>query len=202
MYSQHEVTNDFYNINFGGQEYGLLGCTPPDILHVVRKGIVEWTVKAVLENLTAASKAKLDSLALKYYQSHHQSHRKNFPKTNFASGFTNLSNIRASEWVGILYLLVILAQSAEGWNIIDHALLNGGNNGIVEVLYVFEMVLCFDAWINQTEYWPSTENNFYADSGKESIKTMMKDIKTLLPNTSRSQGWKNPKFHYFYTLLT
>ena len=114
MYSQHEVTNAFYNINFGGQEYGLLGCTPPDILHVVRKGIVEWTVKSVLENLTDTSKAKLDSLAFKYYQTHHQIHSKNFPKTNFASGFTNLSNIRASEWVGILYLLVILAQSAEG----------------------------------------------------------------------------------------
>ena len=37
MYSQHEVTNAFYNINFGGQEYGLLRYTPPDILHVVRK---------------------------------------------------------------------------------------------------------------------------------------------------------------------
>ena len=44
-----------------------------------------------------------------------------------------------------LYLLVILAQSMEGWNIIDGALLTGGKNGIVEVLYVFEMVLCFDA---------------------------------------------------------
>ena len=202
MYSQHEVTNAFYNINFGGQEYGLLGCTPPDILHVVRKGIVEWSVKAVLENLTDTSKAGLDSLALNFHQSHHQIQRKHFPKTNFASGFTNLSNIRSSEWVGILYLLVILAQSADGWNIINDALLKGGNKDIVEVLYVFEMVLCFDAWINQTEYWPATQNKLYVDSSKKSIRMMMNDIKRLLPNTSRSQGWKNPKFHYCCILLT
>ena len=41
------------------------------------------------------------------------------------------------------------------------AIVTGGaqgiGKGIVDVLYVFEMVLCFDAWINQTEYWPSTE---------------------------------------------
>ena len=92
-------------------------------------------------------------------------------------------------------MLVILAQSAKGWNIIDNALLNGGNNGIVEVLYVFEMVLCFDAWINRTEYWLSTENNFYIDSSKKSIRMMMNNIKRLLPNTSQSQGWENPKFH-------
>ena len=48
-YSQHEVINAFHNISFGGQEYGLLACTPPDILHVVRKGIVEWSAKAVIK---------------------------------------------------------------------------------------------------------------------------------------------------------
>ena len=57
------------------------------------------------------------------------------------------------------------------------------------------MVLCFDAWTNQTEYWPSTKNNFYINSGKESIRLMMNDIKKMLPNSSQSQGWKNPKFH-------
>ena len=61
-------------------------------------------------------------------------HRKKFPNTNFASGFTNLSNIRSAEWVGILYLLVILAQTADGWNIIDEALAKGDNKGIVEIL--------------------------------------------------------------------
>ncbi len=94
LYSQHEVTNAFHNINFGGQEYGLLGCTPPEILHVVRKGIVEWSVKPVLENLTDTAKARLDCLALNFHKSRHQIYCKHFSKTNFASSFTNLSNIR------------------------------------------------------------------------------------------------------------
>jgi len=48
-YSQHQVYNAFMKVDFGNQQYGLLHCTPPDILHVVRKGIVEWSVKAVID---------------------------------------------------------------------------------------------------------------------------------------------------------
>ena len=52
QYSQHVVCNVFHVINFGGQDYGLLFATPPDILHVVRKGIVEWSVKTALDYLS------------------------------------------------------------------------------------------------------------------------------------------------------
>ena len=60
QYSQHAVCNEFHAVNFGGQDYGLLSATPPDILHVVRKGIVEWSVKAVTEQLTDTTKAELE----------------------------------------------------------------------------------------------------------------------------------------------
>ena len=72
-----------------------------------------------------------------------------------------------------------------------------GNNGnIVNVLSVFEMILCFDAWINQIEFWPSTQNTKFILSASESIQKMMKYIKLWLPETAQAQGWKNPKFHF------
>ena len=107
-YSQHAACNAFYNVNFGGQDCGLLFATPPDILHVVRKGIIEWSVKTVIDHLTDNTKAKLDGLAIEFKNTHHQKHKQTFPKISFASGFNNLSNIKASEWVGILYLICIL----------------------------------------------------------------------------------------------
>ena len=114
LYSQHKLLNAFHNINFGGQKYGLLGCTRPNILHVIRKGIVEWSVKTVLENLTDTKKALLDDLAIAFCQTHRQKYRNIFPKTSFPNGFTNLSNLQAHEWVGVLYLLVILSQTVHG----------------------------------------------------------------------------------------
>ena len=127
QYSQHAVCNAFHTVNFGGQDYGLLFATPPDILHVVRKGIVEWSVKTVLDYLTDKTKEKLDDLAIKFKNKHWQKHKQTFPKISFASGFTNLSNIKAAEWVGILYFMCILVQEEKGWDIIDKALQKGGN---------------------------------------------------------------------------
>ena len=82
---------------------------------VVCKGIVEWSVKTVLNYFTDKSKAKLDHLAIELKNKHQQKHKNTFPKISFASGFTNLSNICASEWVGILYLMCILVQTNQGW---------------------------------------------------------------------------------------
>ena len=60
---------------------------------MVRKGIVEWAVRSVLDNLTVGLKAQLDELAIEFKNTHRQQYRNKFPKTSFASGFTNLSNI-------------------------------------------------------------------------------------------------------------
>ena len=194
QYSQHDINNAFHAVNFGGQERGLLFATPPDILHVVRKGIVEWSVKSVLEHLTDGPKAQLDELAIEFKNTHRQQYRNAFPKTSFASGFTNLSNIRASEWVGILYLMCILAQKGVAWDIIDNALKKGNNGKVEDVLNVFEMILCFEAWINQPSFF-SLDDNDMLRNGHMAILTMMLHIKRYLPKSSRAQGWKNPKFH-------
>merc|ERR1711884_690327 len=189
-YSQHAVCNAFHLVNFGGQDRGLLFATPPDILHVVRKGIVEWSAKTVINHFTDKTKAELDNLAIRFKNNHRQKYKQTFPKISFASGFTNLSNIRASEWVGILYLLCILVQENRGWEIVNNALVNGGNGDTRNVLYIFELILCFDAWINKPKFWSTNNNNDYIESSQRSIIKMMQTIKRYLPESCRKQGWK------------
>ena len=104
----------------------------------------------MIDNLTDTTKAKLDALTKSFHNLHHQKHSKSFPKTNFSSRFTNLKYIRALEWIIILYLLVILSQSKDGWFSIEKALQNGGNENVSDVLYIFGMILRFDVWINQS----------------------------------------------------
>ena len=57
------------------------------------------------------------------------------------------------------------------------------------------MILCFDAWIHQTSFWPHVLSDQYCKSAKLSIQKLMQKIKKWLPDPSRQQGWKNPKFH-------
>ena len=56
VYSQHNISNAFYDVTFGIQIYGLLYTIPPDISHVIRKIIVEWSIKVVIGNLTDTTK--------------------------------------------------------------------------------------------------------------------------------------------------
>ena len=163
------MCNAFHLVNFGGQDRGLLFATPPDILHVVRKGIVEWSAKTVINHLTYKTKAELDNLAIRFKNNHRQKYKQTFPKISFASGFTNLSNIQASECVFILYLLCILVQENKGWKIVNNALVNGGNGDTRNVLYIFELILCFDAWINKATFWSTNNNDEYIESSQKSI---------------------------------
>lgn len=103
--------------------------------------------------------------------------------------------MRASEWVGILYLMCILIQNEKGKDIINAALIKEGNKDATDVLSVFEMILFFDTWLNKSSFWSTNSNARYIESGKKSIKQMMRFIKNYLPQTNRAQGWKNPKFH-------
>ena len=77
--------------------------------------------------------------------------------------------------------MCILEQKEKGWKIIDEALKKGGNGEIKNVLYVFEMILCFDAWINKATFWSSNDNETYKEIRQKSIIKMMRDIKKYLP---------------------
>ena len=41
QYSVHNVVNASHDVHLGHGRYGLLHSTPPDVLHVIRKGVVE-----------------------------------------------------------------------------------------------------------------------------------------------------------------
>ena len=84
--------------------------------------------------------------------------------------------------------MCILVQTNQEWDIINNALVKGGKREVSDVLYSFEIILCFDTWVNKTEFWSFNDNKRYVESGKESIKCMMKDIKSFLPKSSRKQG--------------
>ena len=70
QYSQHDINNAFYGVNFAMKDGELLYSTPPDILHVVRKGIVEWAVRSVIDNMTEGPRAQLDELAIEFKNTH------------------------------------------------------------------------------------------------------------------------------------
>jgi hypothetical protein len=125
-------------------------------MHAFRKGVIEKVTKLVLESLPVSKKAAFDDLAIAFHKSHCQTHRNEYPSTDFSNGVTSLTMITASERVGIVLLFVILFQYNEGWQMIQSCLEKRNYKKVPEVLEVLKCLLCFDAWLSQSHYWETS----------------------------------------------
>jgi Plavaka transposase len=196
-WSQHSLDNAFNRIVFADPERGIFGATPFESMHAFRKGVVENVTLLVLNNVPASKKAAFDNLAIAFHKSHRQTHRKEFPATDFSNGITNLTQITASERLGLVFLFVILFQYDEGWRIIQSCLSTRTNKKVPEVLQVFESILCFDAWLNKSHYWATSDPEYVAQemaATQSSIRKFMEMCKDNIP-IEKETAWKKPKFH-------
>ena len=75
------------------------------------------------------------------------------------------------------------------------SIIKSDNGNVSAILYIFEIILPFDAWINQSSFWSTDNNDNLVVDENASLKLMMKEIRRLLPSTEKKQGWKNEKFH-------
>ena len=61
------------------------------------------------------------------------------------------------------------------------------------MLYIFEMLLCFWAWLKKDEYWHRGDEQSLADA-KHAIATLLSETIVHFDRSS-GQGWSIPKFH-------
>ena len=161
-YSVYALDNAFNRINVACPTFGINGIMPPDILHVVKLGPAKRFVKLVCDNLSTRQKSDMDALAIHFHKSHRQSHRKNFPDTDFSRGITNLTQMSANEYMGVLFVFVILSHFTDGWNVLEQAMIrNSATASVEDVVELLEAFLCFIAWLNESSLWPLAEEETY-----------------------------------------
>ena len=188
--SVHRVNNAFRQLDMGGSGNGIFTATPPDVLHVVRKGLMERLVHCILEQFSPSALATLDKMAIHYHKSQKQRCKSDYPKMSFTCGFTNLSFVQAHEWVGIMFLLVTLAQTQSGWQLFKDAFTGNVNCDVADVVNLLEAVLCFDAWLHQDEFWSHEDAPQEEATATASIRMLMNLCLMYFPNE-----WHVIKFH-------
>ena len=160
--------------------------------------MIEVITFLVVQNVPASKRAELDRIAIDFHKSHRQTAPKMYPATDFSNGITNLTNISASERLGLVFLfLVIIFQYPRGWIILDTALhARGTNTSLAAVLELFEGMLCFDAWLNQDTYWKAVDTAEARTSFLFSLHTLMRWCTTRIPiRDAEGAKWNFPKFH-------
>ena len=163
-------------------------------MHVVRGGVLEKITILVLENVPSGLKAKLDDLAKRFHEKHRQTCRKMYPSTDFCNGITNLKKLTLTERHGLVFLFVIIFLYDEGYDILDETLREKTTTTLPDVINLFEMILCFDAWIRMPTFWSRDSEAEMKVSAQDSIRNLMKLCQEYIP-TVNANKWNIPKFH-------
>jgi hypothetical protein len=114
-----------------------------------------------------------------------------FPRLLFKDGVTTITDISAGTKMGILFTFVVAAQTIDGYKLLIRK--NKTFTIYADMIQVFEMLLCYWAWLKKEEFWHSKDIEAL-QSAKNAIWVLINRLKMLFPRT-KGECWKIPKIH-------
>jgi hypothetical protein len=189
--SIYRVDNAFNRVQMGENPYGIFMCATLDVMHSVQHGIIMYVLQSFLDTLNDKLKSYLDRMALFFDRTCRQTTRSEFPRTDFARGITNLTQVECSERSGALFLITVLVIQEDCWHLLADSFEN-----LEAVMGTMECLLCFEAWLDKESYWHIEEDtdNEKSEEAENAIVQLMAMITTYLPR-EQGHGWKVSKFH-------
>jgi hypothetical protein len=101
-------------IRFGLDPRNIWGANPTDLMHAFQSGLLMYMTKMALDKLGNKNRAQLDSLVDRILGTLRSSERQFFPRFSFTKGFSKVSMITSDEWAKKLFVLLLIAHTAEG----------------------------------------------------------------------------------------
>ena len=194
LVSQHQSMIAFHEIDFGGDAFGINGCTPTDVMHSMKLGLLRYVSKWLMDLLKPSQKAIIDDLSYTVIARQRQTESRYYPRTNFSHSVTGVSMLTADEWVGVLFTMTILLQTTTGQSAFEASKPNlPPGNDVYTVVNMIEMLLSCMTWLSTGPFW-KTGDKGRAAIAEESIDTM---IENMVANTPRHEGngWCIIKLH-------
>ena len=141
----HIHDNVFKSVCFGGDEYGINGATPSELLHEFRQGVVDICLGGFYGICKATTLEWINSICNKLsIHALHQSDR-DFPLTSFPKGITSLAKITPDEKMGLLLLLFLVMFTTSGMNTFFHTTFSSYHK-------LFHHLLVFHAFLFKEEH--------------------------------------------------
>jgi len=112
----HPVRNAFIAacIRFGLDARGIWGANPTDLMHAFQSGLVMYDTKLAMDKLGPMLKGELDSLVDRILGGLRSTEKQRYPRLSFSKGFSRVSNITSDEWVGKLFVLLLVCSTHKG----------------------------------------------------------------------------------------
>lgn len=189
----------WFELDYGGNPEGIFtAACPPEALHALENGIflhiLQQFFKVTLKKPICSLLDEHVSSWNKYPKQHYmQTHSiEGYPRMFYTSGISGLTDIKADDKVGIIFCLVIALLQFEGKHImLDIACIEP--DSFYKMLYIFELLLCYQEWLKQSVYWKQNDIATYHNVQK-AIEKLLLDIIRLFPRTTGNK-WAIAKIH-------
>eukprot|EP00978_Attheya_sp_CCMP212_P016137 scaffold42014_cov81-Attheya_sp.AAC.1 len=109
-------------LSFGGDKHGIFSAQPVDLMHAFLEGIVKYAVCAFFKGISSTKASGIDAAIDEMLGGGNlrSGELKDFGiRIFFTKGISNLKQVTANEWMGIVFCLVVLAMTEEGRILLD-----------------------------------------------------------------------------------
>ena len=204
----HLDYNAFDDLPIADVHRGIVGITPPELLHVLEAGVYEYITWVLHDTLgpkqsNAEKKQMVDQLFAEVKSFLERNSERDVLRMSNRSGFFNLSKTSATERHGNFFAMVILMHTTYGASLLRKAFADI-NVKFEDMRETCMLLLSWDRFLmDSNERWKY-------DDAMHATAVLMGRIKRDLPREFRqksdekgdgSHGWHISKFHVLFLVL-
>ena len=190
--AQRPLFNCLYSIDCGNDPYGVFSMIHTEGLHAIEVGLIPYILEIMLKEMEPRHHRRLDRLVKNFLKHPRQHGYKGFPRLIWQDGVTTITNLTGDLKVGKMFAICCVASTLEGEKFFTKVFAEGAATWR-KMLYVFQQILCYWAWLKQDKFWLAND----IDACKQataSIKKMMDQLQALWPRKTGLE-WNLTKLH-------
>jgi hypothetical protein len=190
--AQRPGFNSLYTIDNGNDPYGVFSMIHTEGLHALEVGVMKYMMELLFDKLPNTKHNQLDTL-VKGLLKHPKQHGYDvLPRLLWQDGVSTLSQLTGDLRVGKMFAVTVCALTLEGQQFFEENL-SGGTAMWRNMLYVFQQMLCYWAWLKKDKYWRVEDHNACSNASS-SIRIMMQQLQDKWPR-EQGFGWNITKLH-------
>ena len=189
--SRHYINNAMYQskLPLSDAVHGANKMCPPECLHTLDAGLTIYMLES-LQGLMSGGKSRedLDNQHVRMFHSIRRQSERDFPRGALHSGLIDTTRCQSSERKGNFFLLLCIANTADGALILKHEL-NYQQKHWEKWVHFLKLYLAMGEWFHASR--PKDEVCRAGDA----IGIVIKSIQLYFPRGNDSHGYNIPKMH-------
>jgi hypothetical protein len=163
--------------------------TPPELLHTSGSGIISYMFKSLRVQIgSGKDRDDIDKLHIKISLVIRRQGERDFPRGAMRNGLIDGTKCQAEERRGNLFLLLCIAHTVEGSEILRKGLQYLNNKWQ-------RLIKCLKLYLSMEEWFHDSNDKNEINSARPLIAEVLKMVQTLFPREEKSNGYCIPKMH-------